>query len=328
MKTRSTKFPDLADIFCEISRRAAGTFPAASGRLITAAFVLACAALPAWAQMFPRSNSPLYNPRPDSGVPRVNGLPPALRDVGIDQNLNQQVPLDLVFRDESGRVVPLGEYFKGKPVILSMVYYECPMLCTQVLNGLTASMRVLGFNAGQQYEVVTVSFDPREGPELAAKKKAIYLDIYKRPGAADGWHFLTGDETNIKRLADAVGFRFHYDPETGQFAHASGIMILTPEGRISSYYYGIEYSAKDMRLGLVEASAGKIGNPVDQLLLYCYHYDPATGRYGAVVMNMVRLGGILTIAIMGTLILVLRRRGATRQAAARAEAQLNMGGTA
>src|SRR5439155_16729519 len=194
-------------------------------------------------------------------------------------------------------------------------YYNCPMLCTQVLNGMVGSFKALSFLPGQQYEVVTVSFDSHETPALAAAKKAVYVNYLpesKRAAAINGWHFLTGDEASVKRLTEAVGFRYQWDESTNQFAHASGIMVLTPEGRLAQYYYGIEYSPKDLRLGLVEASANKIGTPVDQLLLYCYHYDPATGKYGAVVMNMIRLGGIVTVVAIVGLLLVLRRRSGTR----------------
>ena len=186
------------------------------------------------------------------------------------------------------------------------------MLCTQVLNGLAGSLKALTFNAGEQFLVLTVSFDPRETPELAAGKKKAYLEHYSRPGAAQGWHFLTGSESSIAALTHAVGFRYRYDAEKAQFAHASGIMILTPQGRLSRYFYGIEYAPRDLRLGLVEASNGRIGSPVDQLLLFCYHYDPATGKYGAVVMNFVRLGGAATVLALGTLVVFFLRRDVRR----------------
>jgi protein SCO1/2 len=253
----------------------------------------------------------LYGGAPESGNTSV-GLPPVLKEVGIDQKLNEQVPLDLVFKDEQGREVRLGQFFKGKPVILSLVYYSCPMLCNQILNGQLGSFRQMTFNAGQEFEVVTVSFDPKETPALAAQKKATYIKAYNRPSADAGWHFLTGDEANIKRLTEAVGFRYRWDEKTKQFAHASGIMITTPEGKLARYFYGVEYLPRDLRLGLVEASAHKIGTPVDTLMLYCYHYDPATGKYGAVVMNIIRLGGVLTLMLMAgmlwLLIKITRRR--------------------
>lgn len=245
---------------------------------------------------------------PALGQSARNALPDALRNVGIDQRLNHQVPRDLSFFDEAGRLVRLREYFGGKPVILSLVYYECPMLCTEVLNGLVSSLKVLSFDVGKQFVVVTVSFNPRETPALAAAKKEKYLQRYGRPAAA-GWHFLTGKQESIDELTKAVGFRYAYDAKTGQYAHASGIMVLTPEGNISRYFYGIEYAPRDLRLGLVEASANKIGSAVDQLLLFCYHYDPSTGKYSAIVMNFIRLGGIITVLVLGTFIgLSLRRK--------------------
>ena len=217
-------------------------------------------------------------------------LPPALEGVGIDQKLNAQAPLDLTFRDEYGRPVRLAGYFGERPVLLALVYYQCPMLCTQILNGVEMSLKAISFNPGRDFEVVVVSFDPSDTPELAGAKKRNYLRRYGRPDTANGWHFLTGEQANIKTLADAVGFRYRWDPATKQFAHASGIYLLTPEGRISRYFYGVDYPPRDVRLGLIEASQRKIGNAVDALLLFCYHYDPATGKYGALVMNMLRLG--------------------------------------
>jgi len=237
-----------------------------------------------------------------------NGLPKALKNVGIDQRLNEQIPLDAVFKDEQGHDVRLGQFFHGKPVVLSLVYYQCPMLCNQVLNGMMGAFRQVSFNIGDQFEVITVSFDPRETPDLAAAKKSTYIKAYNRPGAEASWHFLTGDEGNIKRLTEAVGFRYLWDEQTKQFAHASGIMVLTPEGKLARYFYGIDYPPRDLRLGLVEASQNKIGSPVDALLLYCYHYDPATGKYGAIVMNIVRLAGGLSVVLIVGLLLVLRKR--------------------
>src|SRR5215813_8892326 len=252
--------------------------------VVCALLLILLAALPLLAQSsLPGPSSPLYGARPDTG-PVASGLPKALQEVRIDQKLDQQLPLDLDLKDESGQTVKLGQYFGKRPVIVSLVYYNCPMLCTQVLNGMVSAFRTLSFTPGAEYEIVTVSFDPRETAALAAAKKEIYVNYLpaaKRAGAINGWHFLTGDEASIKRLTDAVGFHYAFDPATNQFAHASGIMLATPEGRLAQYYYGIEYSAKDLRLGLVEASANKIGSPVDQLLLYCYHYDPATGSYQA-----------------------------------------------
>ncbi len=248
-------------------------------------------------------------PQPTKDGMRVpaTAVPPQLRDVGIDQKLGQRVPLDLEFRDETGQTVQLGDYFKDKPVLLTLVYYDCPMLCTQVLNGVVGSLKALSFTPGKEFRIVTVSFDPHESPRLAKAKKEIYLERYSRPGAAAGWHFLTGDEQSIAALTSAVGFRFKYDETSRQFAHASGIMVLTPQGKLSHYLYGIEYAPRDLRLSLVEASANKIGSPVDQLLLYCYHYDPMTGRYGAVVMNIIRAGGFATFIGLAILIVILRR---------------------
>jgi protein SCO1/2 len=260
----------------------------------------------------PRPNSPLYGGAPQSGTTSV-GLPPVLKKVGIDQKLNEQVPLDLVFKDEQGREVRLGQFFKGKPVVLSLVYYTCPMLCNQILNGMLSSFRQISFNAGEQFEVVNVSFDPHDTPEIAAAKKQTYIKAYNRAGGEGAWHFLTGDEANIRRLADAVGFRYLWDEQTKQFAHASGIMIATPEGKLARYFYGVEYPPGDLRLGLVEASKHRIGTPVDTLMLYCYHYDPATGKYGAVVMNIVRVAGIVTLVLIVGLLLVLRNIARRRQ---------------
>jgi len=234
-------------------------------------------------------------------------------NLGIDQRLNAQVPFDLVFRDETGRSVQFGDYFGSKPVILALVYYRCPMLCPLVLDGLVSSLRVLSFTAGNQFTVVVVSFNPRETPELAAAKKETSLQRYARPGAEGGWHFLTGDERAIARLAGTVGFRYTYDAAQDQYAHASGIVVLTPQGKIARYFYGIEYAPRDLRLGLVEAAANKIGSPIDQLLLLCYHYNPATGKYSAIVLDAVRLGGAATVLALGTFLVVMWRREMTRQ---------------
>ncbi len=236
-------------------------------------------------------------------------LPGALLGVGIDQKLDQQVSLDLMFKDEGGRAVPLSTYFKpGKPVILALVYYRCPMLCTQILNGLAGSLKAISLNPGKDFEVVAVSFDPKDTPETAASKKQTYMHRYGRPNTANGWHLLTGDEANIKALTDTVGFHYKYDAATDQFAHASGIMILTPEGRLSRYFYGVEYQPGDVRLGLVEASQNKIGSTVDQILLFCYHYDPATGKYGAAAMNLVRFAGASFTLVCGVFLFIFLRR--------------------
>lgn len=226
-------------------------------------------------------------------------LPPALREVRFDQRLNEQVPLDLEFRDEGGRSVRLGDYFAGKPVILVLAYYRCPKLCNEVLNGLVRGLLDVPFDIGKEFQIVTVSFDPRETPELAAAKKKTYVERYGRFGAGQGWHFLTGEEGSIQRLTESVGFHYTYDARHDQFAHASGIMILTPDGKLARYFFDINYSPRDLRLGLVEASTGKIASPVDQVLLYCFHYDPAEGKYGVAIMRFIRLGGVLTLVSLG-----------------------------
>lgn len=233
--------------------------------------------------------------------------PELLKDVGIDQKLNDSIPLGLAFRDETGKMVELHQYFGRGPVILTLVYYNCPMLCTQVLNGLNRSLKEIPMDVGKQFSVVTVSIDPTERPVLAAAKHELYTGIYGRPGAAQGWHFLTGDEANIKQLARAMGFRYAYDPDSKQFAHASAIFVLTPEGKLSRYFYGIQYPPRDLRLGLVEASEGEIGSAVDQLLLFCYHYDPQTGKYGLLISRIVRGAGALTVLVIGILIVLLYR---------------------
>ncbi len=228
--------------------------------------------------------------------------------IGLDQNLNAQIPLDLSFTDEKGRTVAIGDFLGERPALLTLVYYECPMLCTQILNGLTRSLRVLSFDVGKEFDVITVSIDPDETPSLAAAKKAEYVKRYGRASADRGWHFLTGRKDQIERLAQAVGFRYQYDPETGLYLHASGIMVLTPEGKLARYFYGIDYAPKDVRLGLIEASQNKIGSAVDQLLLLCYQYDPSTGKYGLVIMNSLRVAGGLTVVTMvGFIVLMLRR---------------------
>jgi protein SCO1/2 len=234
--------------------------------------------------------------------------PGLLGKIGIDQRLNHQVPLDLTFVDESGRDVRLGEYFGKRPVMLALVYYECPMLCTQVLNGVVSALATLKFDVGREFDVIAVSINPKEGPGLASQKKSAYLERYGRPHTADGWHFLTGREENIKRLADAVGFRYAYDEEIGQYAHGAGVEVLTPKGTISRYFYGIEYSPRDLRLGLVEASEERIGTAIDDVLLLCYHYDPATGKYGATAITMVRIGAVATMMAFFTFLFVSLRR--------------------
>ena len=238
------------------------------------------------------------------------GKPQAIQNVGIDQHLDQQLPLDLQFRDEAGDPVKLGRYFGSKPIILTLVYYTCPMLCGEVQSGLTSALQILRFDAGKEFDVVSVSINPEETPQDAVAKKKQFLSRYRREGASAGWHFLTGQKPEIDALAKATGFRYNYDPETKQYAHATAVMVVTPEGKIAQYFYGIEYAPKDLRLALVQASQNKIGNLTDALLLYCFHYDPNTARYSATVLNIVRLGGLLTVFIMGAFVLAnVRREG-------------------
>lgn len=234
-------------------------------------------------------------------------VPPALQGVGFDQRLNQQVPLDSEFTDETGKPIHLSNYFDGKPVILVLAYYQCPRLCTLVLNGLVQGMLEMKLDAGKDFNVIVVSFDPREDWRLAASKKENYLLRYGRPGGETGWHFLTGKEDQIKRLTEAVGFRYRFDPVQNQFIHASGIMILTPAGKISRYFYDVNYPGRDLRLGLVEASNNKIGSPGDQILLYCFHYDATLGRYSANIMNLVRISGVGTMLAIGAFVVFLHR---------------------
>jgi protein SCO1/2 len=234
--------------------------------------------------------------------------PIPLRDVSFDQKLNEQIPLDLSFRDENGDTVQLANYFRQKPVILSFVYFKCTDLCPLLLDGIVRSLRALSFDAGKEFQLVTVSFDPSDNPALAAAKKGDMLQQYARPGTGAGWHFLTGDESEIRKLTDAVGFHYTYDAKTGEFGHATGIVLLTPEGKIARYYYGIDFSPRDLRLGLVEAAAHKIGNPIDQILLFCYHYDPVTGKYGLIVTRAIRLAGIATVLALGAFIFLMLRR--------------------
>ena len=246
-------------------------------------------------------------------------LPAALQGIGIDQRLGDALPLDVTLRDELGREVRLGDYFGDRPVILALVYYECPMLCTLELNGLLKSIRVVPLTLGDDYQIVTVSFDPGETPALAARKKQEYIEQYRQEGAERAWHFLTAEQKSIDRLTEAMGFRYKYDPETDLFTHASAIMVATPEGRLSRYFYGVEYSPRDLRLGLVEASQNQIGSFVDQVLLFCFHYDPVQGKYSLVILNGLRAAGIVTVlAIFAFLWIMLRRdRGRAAVAPAR-----------
>jgi protein SCO1 len=242
-------------------------------------------------------------------APSSNVKPPGLKNVGIEQKLNEQLPLNLAFRDETGKVVKLGDYFGKKPVILSLVYYRCPMLCGELLSGLEGSLKAMSFDVGKDFDVVTVSFDPKDTPADATGKKASVLKHYQRAGAAEGWHFLTGSQESITALTNAVGFSYDYDAQSGQFAHSTAIMVITPEGKIAQYYYGVEFPPRDLRLGLVQASQNKIGTLADQVLLYCYHYDPQSGKYGAIISHIIQLGGGVTLLSLGTVLIILFRRG-------------------
>jgi protein SCO1/2 len=276
-------------------------------RSIYAAHILLAVALFSGAALGQMNNGVMSLP--------ANTKPPRLENVGIDQHLDAQVPPDLTFRDDTGKTVKLGDYFGRKPLILNLVYYNCTMLCGEALAGLASAMRLVKFDVGNEFDVITVSFDPRETPEMAAAKKIDYVKRYGRANAAAGWHFLTGQPESINALTKAVGFNYQYDPKSNQYAHATAIMVLTPQGRISRYFYGVDFPPKDLRMGLVEASQGKIGNAVDAVLLYCYHYDPAIGKYGAMVANILRLAAALTILLLGGLIFILWRldRSVTRK---------------
>jgi protein SCO1/2 len=234
--------------------------------------------------------------------------PKLLEDVSFKQHLDELLPLDARFKDDEGRAVTLGQFFGKRPVLLAFVYYECPMLCTQVMNGLSSALEVMPFAAGQDYDVVLISFDPRDTPAIAAEKKRSHLEYWSAENDAASWHLLTGDEASISRVTSAAGFTYQFDERTGQFAHVSGVLVATPEGRLSRYFYGVDYSPKELRLALVESGEGQIGSAIDELLLYCFHYDPETGRYGLMVMNLVRLGGVVTVLFMGGFILLMRRR--------------------
>jgi protein SCO1/2 len=235
-------------------------------------------------------------------------VPKALREIGFDQNLDQPLPLDTMLRDESGAAVRVGDFFGRRPVVLLFAYFDCPMLCTQVINGLSSALGVLSLTPGRDFEIVTISFNPADTPASAAAKKAVYLERYARAGAAESWHFLTGDQPAIDRLTKAAGFRYVWDADTKQFAHPSGIIVLTPDGRLARYLFGIEYGPRDLRYAIVEASEGRVGNTADALLLYCYHYDPMTGRYGLVIMRALRLAGGATVLVLCAFIVAMVRR--------------------
>ena len=267
------------------------------------AVLAVCASAWAWGQ----GNEPTYALQGDATT--TNTRISIFDKVGFEQLLNQKIPLDLTFLDENGQPVQLKQYFGSKPVILSLVYFQCPMLCSQVMNGMAGAFNgITRFNVGRDFNVITVSFDPRDTPETAAESKKTYLERYRRPGAAEGWHFLTGKKEQIDALASAVGFRFAWDPKIQQFAHASGIMLLTPDGRLAQYYYGIEYAPRDIQLGLIQSSQGKIGNVVDKVILYCYEYDPARGKYGAVVFRILRLSALATVLVLGGFMVIMFRR--------------------
>ena len=238
----------------------------------------------------------------------ASNVPPQFKAVTFAQRLNTRLPLELPFRDETGRTVALGDYFGTRPVVLAFVYYQCPMLCSQTMNGISSALKVLPLEVGKDFDVVLVSFDPRDTPEAANAKKRAHLIHWKTEDAAAGWHFLTGDEASIRAVTSAAGFTYEWDETSGQFAHVSGLLTTTPDGRLSRYFYGVEYSPRDLRMAIVESSAGRIGSPIEELLLYCFQYDPTTGKYGLVVMNLVRLGGALTVALMAGFILLMRRR--------------------
>jgi protein SCO1 len=264
------------------------------------------------AQKAEHYNSPLYSPRTyDPSVSEGSGLPEALKSVGIEQKLGATLPMDAEFKDEDGNTVKLSSYFnKGRPVIVAFVYYECPMLCNQVLNGLTGSLKGISFDAGKDFDVVAISFDDREfnKPDLARNKKQSYMERYGRPGTEKGWHFLTGSKESIAKVTDAAGFSFKWDEKSSQFAHSAAIMVATPEGQLSRYLYGIDYAPKDVKFALMESGQNKVGNAAEKLLLYCYHYDPSTGKYGLAILNVIRLGGIATLIGMGAMGFLFWRR--------------------
>lgn len=266
----------------------------------------------ATAQKTEHYNSPLYSPKyydPSQGT--ANGIPDTLKKVGIDQRLGETLPLDTEFKDENGQAVKLSSYFNSKrPVILALVYYECPMLCNQVLNGLTGSLKGMSLEAGKDFDVLAISFDARENdkPDLAKNKKASYVERYGHPGSESGWHFLTGTQASIDAVTSAAGFKYAWDEKSNQFAHASGVMIVNPDGKLSKYFYGIDYSPKDLKFGLIESADNKVGSAADQLLLYCYHYDPATGKYGFAILNTMRIAAVALLIGMGLMGFVFWRR--------------------
>jgi protein SCO1/2 len=273
-------------------------------RLLLSAILVSLSIVEARAQM---TGTPAAGFKQEPGMVS-SAIPAPLREIGFDQHLDQKLPLDLTFRDEQNRAVRLGDFFGQRPVVLSFVYYECPMLCTQVLNAMASTFGVLSLEPGTDFEIVSVSFDPRDTPALAREKKALALERYPRPGAAAAWHFLSGDQASITQLTRAAGFRYAWDEATKQFAHPTGIIVVTPDGRPARYLFGIDYGPRDLRLALIEAGQGRIGTAVDSLLLYCYHYDPMNGRYGLIVMRLIRIAGAATVLLLTAFIVVMVRR--------------------
>jgi protein SCO1/2 len=281
-------------------------------KVVIVVVVLAASALVS-GQKNEHYNSPLYSPKtydPSQGPSK--GLPDALKEIGIEQKLAEQLPLDTEFTAEDGKTVKLQTYFEnGRPVVLAFVYYECPMLCNEVLNGLTGSLKGISLDAGKDFDVIAISFDTRENekPELAKNKKAAYIERYGRAGADKGWHFLTGSQASIDAVTRAAGFSYRWDDKSQQFAHAGGVMVVTPQGKMARYFYGIDYSPRDLKLGLIESADNKVGSATDQMLLYCYHYDPSTGKYGLAILSIIRFTAVLTLLGMGAMGFVFWRRG-------------------
>ncbi len=284
------------------------------GFVLFSLFVVHCSLFTVLAQKSEHYKSPLYSPKvydPTAEASQSNGLPPALKAVGIEQKLGATLPLDTELKDEDGKLVKLSDYFtSGRPVIVTFVYFDCPMLCNQVLNGLTGSLKGMSFDAGKEFDVVAISFDAREfdNPTLAKNKKASYMERYGRAGTEGGWHFLTGTQTSIDAVTSAAGFSYKWDEKSNQFAHAAAVMIASPEGKLTRYFYGIDYSPKDIKFGVMESAENKVGNAAEKLLLYCYHYDPSTGKYGLAILNVIRLGGIATLIGLGAMCFVFWRR--------------------
>jgi protein SCO1 len=279
-------------------------------------FLMTLGGASAWGQKSEHYSSPLYSPRTyDPTVTEANGIPSALKKIGIEQKLGAQLPLDTEFKDENGKIVRLGEYFNGgRPVIVAFVYFECPMLCNQVLNGLTGSLKGISLNPGADFDVVAISFDSREydAVDVARNKKLGYMERYGRPGTEKGWHFLTGKQESIDKITSAAGFTYEWDAKTNQFAHAAAVMVATPDGKLSRYHYGIDYAPRDLKFSLMESGQSRVGNVAEQLLLYCYHYDPASGKYGLAILNVIRLGGIATLIGLGFMSIVFWRRNKRR----------------